>query len=686
MSRKLLGKKRRKKTTEQTELPDLKIEQLSPEELEFKPIEVEMPPVPMLAHGLDRVLFNPGVYRLQDPRSRIYNFDPYLEKIMPVAEFDFDALSAYKTSSKDESLLAMTKNLGMKFTGSTSSMSGALTHFHYLLSNWRKLRQDHLSQQFPDPSDNFSRIQRSPAGIFLRWKDGVYAIDADKQYDKTNIMSWLGHTLEKLLTNPADTFERYRRSSPEKTPYQGEERKSYHYSQLGRVLMRSQLDAYDPRLPGSGVFDLKTRAVVSIRMDHEEYEKGSGYQLRFGQGEWESFEREYYDMTRATMLKYSLQVRMGRMDGIFVAYHNVERIFGFQYISLSEMDQILHGQSDTCLGDQEFKLSIHLLTEMLERATQKFPNKSIRLHFDTRETQIPFMYIFAEAVSEEEAEVIQNTNAAQMKEFERSIIGLNRDDPDMQAEWQEIQERVYEEVVEDQLQERDESEDEGIGSQDEDMILGQRQAGGEAIDTGGSLSRVNPSHKATVEERSGEANTPTPSKPEMVPDVDRASNPSEDVDGTFTDKQGSPGEPISNNPGNVMGWTLTIRNRVNGQYVPRPESLGPFDSWSIEYYIQELEPNSGMQLYQALKQRRAKAHAPKEGDSSMKTFRQIIHSFSKKGRQWRERQDKIDEQIGKRMYRPLGPGSANVIPDEGPWVSEKAMSDIGNNGSCGADK
>lgn len=137
--------------------------------------------------------------------------------------------------------------------------------------------------------------------------------------------------------------------------------------------MRSQLDAHDPRLPGAGIFDLKTRAVVSIRMNHKEYEQGLGYQLRYAQGEWESFEREFYDMTRATMLKYSLQVRMGRMDGIFVAYHNIERIFGFQYLSLAEMDQVLHGQSDTCLGDQEFKMSIGLMEEIMNRATEKFP-------------------------------------------------------------------------------------------------------------------------------------------------------------------------------------------------------------------------------------------------------------------------------------------------------------------------
>ena len=36
--------------------------------------------------------------------------------------------------------------------------------------------------------------------------------------------------------------------------------------------MRSQLDCWDPRLPGSGYFDIKTRAVVAIRRDLKNYQ------------------------------------------------------------------------------------------------------------------------------------------------------------------------------------------------------------------------------------------------------------------------------------------------------------------------------------------------------------------------------------------------------------------------------
>ena len=293
---------------------------------------------------------------------------------MPVAEFDFNALKEYITSSKDESLKRIANEHQKRYVGSTSSMTGALAHFHFLLSQWRPINATMLSKSFPAYLTSFTKLQRAPSAIFLRWKDGSYAIDADKQFANANVLSMLGKSMEKLLTLNTGDYERYRRSSSGEVSE--EERlapESYHYSTMGDFLMRSQLDAHDSRLPGTGMFDLKTRAVVSIRMDVTNYEHGLGYQIKSRQGEWESYEREYYDMIRAAFLKYSMQVRMGRMDGIFVAFHNIERIFGFQYISLPEMDSTIHGQWDTSLGDQEFKLSLDLLNKILDKATKKFP-------------------------------------------------------------------------------------------------------------------------------------------------------------------------------------------------------------------------------------------------------------------------------------------------------------------------
>lgn len=433
------------------------VQKVEADELQLVPLEKAQDPVPKLAYGLERVLFNPGVYHLQDPRSRVYNFDPYLQNIMPVADFDFSALKQYITSSRDETLLGIAKQAKMKYTGSTSSMTSALAHFHFLLSQWRPINAGMLSRDFPVEYESFTALQRGPAAVFLRYKDGTYAIDGDKQFDSANILSMLGKSMEKLLTLPTEDFEMYRRENSDQIS--AEERsdpESFHYTTIGDFLLRSQLDAYDPRLPGTGMFDLKTRAVVSIRMDVQDYEQGMGYEIRGRHGEWESYEREYYDMIRAAFLKYSLQVRMGRMDGIFVAFHNIRRIFGFQYISLPEMDKALHGTDNTAIGDSEFKLSLDLLNKVLDRATKKFPEKSLRLHFETRDAGTPFMYIFAEPMEAARIDEIQNTNRKSVLEFEERVLGLSgKSEEELSeiqraAEWESLRAKVEESMESDE--------------------------------------------------------------------------------------------------------------------------------------------------------------------------------------------------------------------------------------------
>ncbi|KAJ6109832.1 mitochondrial translation protein [Penicillium sp. IBT 16267x] len=412
-------------------------------------LDIPTAPVPGLSFGLDRVLFNPGVYQLRDPRSRVYNFDPYLGEIMPVTEFDFNTLKDYITSSKDTTLRDVAIQNGKKYVGSSSSMTSVLSHFHYLLSSWRPIDTRQISQGFPDKLRSFTRLLRAPAAMFLHYQDGVYAIDADKEFDSANILMNLGKSMEKLLTMPKEDFERYRRSSDNKITPEEEEAipEAYHYSTTGDFVMRSQLDAYDPRLPGTGMFDLKTRAVVSIRMDAKNFENGLGYEIKRRFGEYESYEREYFDMIRAAFLKYSLQVRVGRMDGIFVAHHNIERIFGFQYISLPEMDQALHGQSNTALGDTEFQLSLKLWNNILDKATERFPKQSLRFHFETRDAVTPFMYVFAEPVTQEQIKEIQTKNAAEIDAYQERLLNITKKEPkedsDLDAAKEETDSAIY---------------------------------------------------------------------------------------------------------------------------------------------------------------------------------------------------------------------------------------------------
>jgi hypothetical protein len=85
-------------------------------------------PIATLAHGLDRVLFkcvhwncsyvqvltwnpSPGVQWLQDPRSQVYGFTTWLEKIIPVKNFAFERLPPFLPSSRDQ-----VRNLNHPFT------------------------------------------------------------------------------------------------------------------------------------------------------------------------------------------------------------------------------------------------------------------------------------------------------------------------------------------------------------------------------------------------------------------------------------------------------------------------------------------------------------------------------------------------------------------------------------------
>lgn len=588
-------------------------EEIDLEGFDFNPLDVERSQVPQLSHDLSRVLFNPGVYQLQDPRSRVWNFDPYLGKLMPVSEFNYDALNQYITSSQDQTLRDVALQHDKRYIGSTSSMSGVLAHFHFLLSRWRELTLAHLSRGFRDDGYQFTKIQRGPSAIFLKYKDGVYAVDADKEYDSANILMSLGRSMEKLLTNDKDVFETYRktRGEDEALQTQPSEPEAYHYSELGSFLIRSQLDAYDPRLPGTGMFDLKTRAVAAVRMMVRKHEQGVGYQIKERFGTWESYEREYYDMMRSAFLKYSLQVRMGRMDGIFVAYHNTERLFGFQYIPLSEMDLALHGQSDPTLGDREFRYSIKLLTEVFNAATERFPKQSLRFHFEAREAtqaHAPYMYIFAEPVTDDEIVDIQNSNREEIEAFEQRIFNPEK------------------------AQKSHNTTPENMEAEDNETEV---------------------TMNTDPQETSGEANTAsTPNRQSNAADVEfLESLMGVDLPAVKTTEpeKPSPSSKVdvpADKP--LLGWKLNITNLVNKLPVDRPQDLKQSDSWSVRYSLAPMKDAASRRNYVLCKNRRKSVlQAPQDEDTSVQYYIQRLVSMSKEGAKWRRKLDEFDAQRGK---------------------------------------
>ncbi|KAJ7505395.1 mitochondrial protein Pet127-domain-containing protein [Mycena galericulata] len=344
----------------------------------------EHKPIATLEHGLERVLFNPGVHWLQDPRSRVYNFPPHLENIPKVTEFAFERLPGFIKSSRDEDLRTLAKRQNRIFAGSTSSLTGMLSHCYFLISEHKTVDISSLSQNFRNEEKNFTPGQRMPTSVLFNYKDGIYAIDSDSEDSSKNVLTWLGTLLEKFLTMSKTEFGTYLRSSP---PLDGDEdpiREAYRYAKSEKFVMRSQLDCVDRRLPGTGVFDIKTRACLPIRLDILNWEENSGYVIKSAQGLVESFEREYYDLIRSAFLKYGFQVRIGNMDGVIVAYHNTSRLFGFQYVSLDEMDNRLFG-AERGAGDRVFQKCVGLLECIAPEVVQCFPNQSVKCTFECEE-------------------------------------------------------------------------------------------------------------------------------------------------------------------------------------------------------------------------------------------------------------------------------------------------------------
>ncbi|KAJ1499958.1 hypothetical protein HMI56_004114, partial [Coelomomyces lativittatus] len=313
------------------------------------------------------------------PRTFLYNFDPYLQKIIQPNEINYDTFSPYVISSKDQKLHELSERHGCQFFSSTSSITSVLSQLYFALTGPKKLNLRRLTAPFADSPDTFTKLMRIPCSIFLRKVGNNYSIDADKSFDSgDHVLSLLGRSMESMLTKSRQEFTMHLKKT--ETSVLKKPMESYFFGKAGRLLLRAQLDCYDPRLPRR-IFDLKTRAAFPIRMDAQHYDDYLLYHITKTYGFLGSFEREYFDMMRSAFLKYCFQVRIGHMDGIFVTYHNTARIFGFQYIPLEELDECLFGS--TSMGHQVFALTLQLLETLLKDVVQRYPHAHLlRLTFD----------------------------------------------------------------------------------------------------------------------------------------------------------------------------------------------------------------------------------------------------------------------------------------------------------------
>lgn len=96
----------------------------------------------------------------------------------------------------------------------------------------------------------------------------------------------------------------------------------------------------------------------------------------------------------------------------------------------------------------------------------------------------------------------------------------------------------------------------------------------------------------------------------------------------------------------VLAMTLTVRNKVNGTYVVRPENLGPGDQWEVEYALAPIESDTrAWSLYRACQVRRKNGleQDEDEGDEeAVSHYVRRLRELSAAGREWRKHRDELD--------------------------------------------
>lgn len=113
--------------------------------------------------------------------------------------------------------------------------------------------------------------------------------------------------------------------------------------------------------------------------------------------------------------------------------------------------------------------------------------------------------------------------------------------------------------------------------------------------------------------------------------------------------------------GELLAMTLTIRNKVNAEYVTRPDILTASDTWTVEYSLSEIKhADQAWDLYRACQKRRMKKLVPDE-DEEISRYIQELREMSQRGAIWRRVMDEGDKLrpptvLGQELQKERAPG------------------------------
>lgn len=318
--------------------------------------------------------------------------------------------------------------------------------------------------------------------------------------------------------------------------------------------------------------------------------------------------------------------------------------------------------------------------------------QNIRFHFETRETTDPFMYIFAEPVSEEVTNEIQSMNKAKIKEWEESLLSpklndevsevLSKHDGDLsvanKVDGPEFKNDTAETNVE-RLQESVNASLSGeasISSETRDLASegaspkartvrstpAKTVSDASAQDNGAQdLSNFISAHATDVQRTVTSCGAQDDRQTDSKSSTDTASL-SQIIGDTSTSGDsallsalrpavmpgGTSSPPLTNNYPPLLAFQLYVQNRVNGSPVTRPHNpLTVTDEWTIHHTFAPIEsPSRAWALYNACKARRHKemSEEARETRGEEDYFKNILRNVTEEGRVWREGLEEADRE------------------------------------------
>lgn len=248
------------------------------------------------------------------------------------------------------------------------------------------------------------------------------------------------------------------------------------------------------------------------------------------------------------------------------------------------------------------------------------------------------MYIFAQPVTEDEIEDIQRVSKEKEVDFERRLLGLSPIHPeaaidrDEDGEWTRMNDNVDEGIQRDTMNFENRVPDPHPANDASETR------------TESPINTVNPVALATQLREAQDDREETSDELLDEGDLEEASDETsarEDFANTLADAK-----PL-------LGMVLAIRNKVDDEYVLRPNNIEPHDTWTIEYALKEIDDEKARKSYKALRRRKYNASVLSRTDSGIRRFREVLASYSSVGRKVQDEQDEVDDKVGRIVYSDL---------------------------------